>query len=252
MLIQKNDIFELGSHFLACGDALDSKIVTKLINNRKISLIVTDMPYGVGYVENKSGFNQISKSKVIANDHAQTDEQYRKFTNGWLELVKPFLTEKNSYYLFNSDKMLFAMREGLVEAGFKLAQLLIWIKNHAVMGRLNYLPQHELIAYGWYGTHTFQKSQDKSVLFYPKPNKSPLHPTMKPVGLLRNLILNSSKIGDYVFDPFGGSGSTLIACEQTKRRCLMVEIDPEYCQVIIDRFEKVTCQKAERIKTHGK
>lgn len=238
----------MGSHYLACGDALDSEVVTKLLDHRKVSLILTEMPYGVGYVESKVGFNQLKKAKIIANDHAQTDEEYRAFTSKWLELVKPYLAEKNSYYLFNSDKMLFAMREGLIDTGFKFAQLLIWVKNHAVMGRMNYLPQHELIAYGWYGTHTFQKSQDKSVLFYPKPNKSPLHPTMKPVGLLRNLILNSSKVGDYVYDPFGGSGSTLIACEQTKRKCLMIELDPEYCQVICDRFEKVTGIKPKKIE----
>ncbi len=247
MLIQKNDIFELGSHYLACGDALDTKIVNRLLGDRKVSLVLTDMPYGVGYVENKFEFNHISKSKIITNDHEQTDQEYRVFTKGWLNLIKPYLAEKNSYYLFNSDKMLFAMREGLVEEGFKFAQLLIWVKNHVVLGRLNYLPQHELIAYGWYGRHAFQKSQDKSVLFYPKPNKSPLHPTMKPVGLLRNLILNSSKTDDWVYDPFLGSGSTLVACEQTKRRCLGIELDPEYCQVIIDRFEKVTNKKAKKL-----
>ncbi|MDQ3098286.1 MAG: site-specific DNA-methyltransferase [bacterium] len=247
MLIQKNDIFELGSHYLACGDALDPEIVKMLLGDRRISLILTDMPYGVGYVENKLGFNHISKSKIIANDHEQTDQEYRAFTKGWLSLVKLYLAKKNSYYLFNSDKMLFAMREGLVDEGFKFAQLLIWVKNHVVLGRLNYLPQHELIAYGWYGRHAFQKSQDKSVLFYPKPNKSPLHPTMKPVGLLRNLILNSSKTDDWVYDPFLGSGSTLMACEQTRRRCLGIELDPEYCQVIIDRFEKVTNKKAKKL-----
>lgn len=248
MLVQKNDIYILRSHYLACGDALDPEIVTKLIDNHKVSLILTDMPYGVGYVENKAKFNQVRKAKIIANDHEQSDDAYRKFTRGWLELVRPSLAETNSYYLFNSDKMLFAMREGLIDAGFKFSQLLIWIKNHTVLGRLNYLPQHELIAYGWYGKHIFHKSQDKSVLFYPKPNKSPLHPTMKPVSLVRNLILNSSKIGDWVYDPFGGSGTTLIACEQTKRKCLMIELDLEYCQTIITRWEKLTGEKAKKLE----
>lgn len=247
MLIQKNDVFQLDQHLLACGDALDPEIVDRIIGDRKISLILTDMPYGVGYVENKAGFNQVKKAKIIANDHEQSEDEYRRFTSGWLELVKSHLSEKNSYYLFNSDKMLFAMREGLLQSGFKFAQLLIWVKNHAVLGRLNYLPQHELIAYGWYGKHAFQKSQDKSVLFYPKPNKSPLHPTMKPVGLLRNLILNSSRIGDWVYDPFLGSGSTLMACEQTRRRCIGIELDPEYCQVIINRFEKATGKTAKKL-----
>jgi len=247
MLIQKNELFQLGEHFLACGDALDPEIVKKVIGDRKISLILSDMPYGISVVESKAGFSKIKKAKNIINDHLQTDEEYRKFTSGWLNLVKPYLTEKNSYYLFNSDRMLFAMREGLLDAGFKFSQLLIWVKNHAVLGRMNYLPQHELIMFGWFGTHKFYKSQHKSVLFYPKPNRSPLHPTMKPVALLRDLILNSSKIGDYVYDPFAGSGSIAAACEQTKRKALMIELDPEYCEVIIQRFEKMTGIKAIKI-----
>lgn len=247
MQIQKNDIYQLGSHYLACGDCLDPTIIERLTGERRVSLILTDPPYGVGYVENKASFNMPKKNKIIANDHLQSDPEYCAFTSHWLEIVKPYLADKNTYYLFNSDKMLFAMREGLLSTGFKFAQLLIWVKNHAVMGRLNYLPQHELIAYGWYGTHIFRKSQDKSVLFYPKPQKSPLHPTMKPVGLLRNLILNSSKIDDWVYDPFLGSGSTLIACEQTRRRCLGIELDPEYCQVIIDRYKKVTGKEVEKL-----
>ena len=112
---------------------------------------------------------------------------------------------------------------------------------------MDYLPQHELIAYGWFGTHSFERSKDKSVLMYPKPSKSLLHPTMKPIPLLRGLILNSTKLNGIVYDPFGGSGSTLIACEQTKRTCFMVELDPEYCQTIIDQFEKLTGIKAKRL-----
>lgn len=245
MLIQNNDIYQLDDHIIGCGDARDSQFVAKVISNRKVSTIVSDMPYAVKYEANK--FNNNDDSKLIINDHFQTDAEYRKFTSEWLELVKPYLAKKNSYYLFNSDKMLFAMREGLLDAGFKFSQLLVWVKNHAVLGRLNYLPQHELIAYGWYGTHKFYKSQHKSVLFYPKPNKSSLHPTMKPISLLRDLILNSSKIGDYVYDPFLGSGSTLLACEQTKRKCIGIEIDPKYCQVTIERYEKMTGRKAVKL-----
>lgn len=247
MSIHKNDIFQLDSHYLACGDALDPEIVNKLIGDRKISLILSDMPYGVALVENKIGFNDTGKRKVIANDHLQTDEEYRSFTRTWLELAKPHLEDKNSFYLFNADKMLFAMREGIIDAGFRFTQLLIWVKNHSVLGRMDYLIQHELIAYGWCGTHKFQKSQDKSVLLYPRPNKSPLHPTMKPVGLIRRLILNSSKINDWVYDPFAGSGTLAIACEQTKRRALLIELDLEYCQTIIDRFEKFSGIKAKKI-----
>ena len=131
--------------------------------------------------------------------------------------------------------MLFALRDGMIASNVKFSQLLVWIKNHAVIGRKDYLPMHELIAVGWYGTHKFCKAQDKSVLYHPKPHKSNPHPTQKPIPLLRRLILNSSNIYDIVYDCFGGSGSTLIACEQTKRRCIMIESDPEYCATIIDR-----------------
>ncbi len=249
MLIKSGQIYKLGEHLLACGDAKDQALLKRLVLTDRISLILTDPPYGVAYVEGKAHLTKIKKqSKIIANDHEQTEEAYRLFTKEWLGAVKPYLSKKNSLYIFNSDRMLFALRNGILDANFKFTQLLIWIKNHAVVGRMNYLPQHELIAYGWYGTHEFYKAKDKSLLFYPKPNKSPLHPTMKPVGLLRNLILNSSKIGDWVYDPFGGSGSTLIACEHTKRKCLMIELDPEYCQVIINRFEKLTGMKAERME----
>ena len=247
MSVSNGDLFQLGDHYLLCGDALEIESVKKLVDNHEISLILTDVPYGVGYVENKPEYNKPKKNWIIANDQTQTEGEYREFTGRWLDTVKPYLTGKNSYYIFNSDKMLFALREGLLSANFKFAQLLIWVKNHAVLGRLNYLPQHELIAYGWYGKHAFQKSQDKTVLFYPKPHKSPLHPTMKPVGLLRNLILNSSRIGEYVYDPFLGSGSTLIACEQTKRKCLGIELDPRYCETVITRYEKVAGRKAVKL-----
>ncbi len=177
--------------------------------------------------------------KIIENDTFKNEDSYRQFTRGWLAAVKPCLAEKNSTYIFNSDKMLFALKDGMVDAGFKLAQLLIWVKSNQVIGRRDYLAKHELIAYGWYGSHKFFKSKDKSVLYYPKPNKSPLHPTTKPAGLIRRLILNSSKVGDIVYDPFAGSGTTLIACEQTKRRCLTVEIDPDYCETIISRYKRL-------------
>lgn len=245
--ITNGDIFQLGEHVLACGDARNNMIAAKAIGGKKISLVLTDVPYGVSYTASKRGISKIHKQKEILNDQFQTDEEYILFTRCWLSVIKPYLTQKNSVYIFNSDKMIFALREALLDEGFRFAQLLIWVKNNSVMGRLNYLAQHELIAYGWYGSHIFHKSKDKSVIFYPKPNKSLLHPTMKPIGLLRRLILNSSKIGDYVYDCFLGSGSTLIACEQTKRKCIGIELDPEYCQTTIDRWEKLTGGKAVQI-----
>lgn len=247
MQIKYGDIFKLGDHYLACGDATDKKLIDKLVRDEQINLILTDPPYGVAYVESKQGFKQGSNHQIIKNDQNQTDQEYIIFTKDWLKPVLGNLADYNSIYIFNSDKMLFALKQAMDELSCKFSQLLIWVKNHAVVGRLDYLPQHELIVYGWFGKHKFQRSKNKSVLFYPKPNKSKFHPTMKPIGLLRKLILNSSKVGDYVFDPFLGSGSILVACEQTKRKCLSVELDIKYCQVIIDRWEKLTGRKAQKL-----
>ena len=244
--IKYGDSFRLGSHLLLCADSRNKDMVARLVGKQKIKAIIIDPPYGVALTESKENFQTLLKNKVIANDHLQTDEEYRKFTRDWIEAVKPYLVRKNSFYIFNSDKMVFALREGILEAGLKFGQLLIWVKTHAVVGRMDYAPQHELIAYAWYGVHEFLKSKDKSVLVCPKPNKSPFHPTTKPLDLIRRIILNSTRIGDIVFDGFLGSGTTLLACEQTKRVCIGVEIDPEYCQTIIDRFQKLTGLTAQK------
>jgi DNA modification methylase len=248
MKVKTNDVYKLGEHRLACGSINDRSLLKKLIDEDKISCILQDPPFAVDVVKSKNSFgHKLSCNKEIANDQIQTDEEYKNFSKEWLENLKPYLARYNSVYIFNSDKMVFALHEALVQSGYKFAQLLIWIKNQAIIGRLNYLPQHELVAFCWFGTHKFQRSKDKSVLFYPKPSKSKLHSTMKPVGLLRNLILNSTKINDWVFDGFGGSGSTLIACEHLKRKCLMVELDLEHCRTIILRWEKLTGLKAQKI-----
>jgi len=249
--IKTGDIFALGEHRIACGDSCDAKLVLKLINKEKVSLLCVDMPYGISYSESKKDFNlKIAKDKPIINDHSQTEKEYRAFTKAWLEAIIPHLAKKNSAYLFNADKMIFAMREGMHDVGMVFSQLIIWVKHHAIIGRLDYIGQHELIAYGWYGTHRFFKSKDKSVIVYPKPSKSVYHPTSKPVGLIRRLILNSSQVGDIVYDAFLGGGTTVIACEDTKRRCFGVEIDPEYIATIIDRFEKKTGVKAVKISSY--
>lgn len=245
--INNGDIFCLGNHRLICGDSTDKDIVNKLFGNEKARAIVTDPPYGVSYVESKAGFKQkLGCEKIIANDQEQSESEYSEFSKKWLDLAVPYLEKKNSVYIFNADKMLFGLRKGMIDAGYKFSQLLIWIKSQPVVGRLDYLPQHELIVYGWHGTHLFRKSKDKSLLFAPKPGKSKFHPTTKPVSLIRQLILNSTNIGDTVYDPFGGSGTTLLAAEQTRRKCFMVELDPEYCQTIIKRFEALIGIKAKR------
>ncbi len=246
--VKSGDVYALGSHLLLCGDCTNADLVRQFIGKAKINLILTDPPYGVAYVEGKQGFAESKNAhRAILNDHTQNEDGYRAFTRAWLEAVKPHLTTKNSCYIFNADKMIFALRKGMVDAGYRFSQLLIWAKTAAIIGRMDYLPQHELIAYGWFGKHSFCKSKDKSVLIHPRPQSNTWHPTMKPIGLLRRLTLNSTDINQVVYDPFGGSGSSLLACEQTKRKCLMVELDCGYCQVIIDRFEKLTGQSAKKI-----
>jgi len=237
----------LGEHILVCGDARDKALVARAIGNRKIKSVVVDPPFGVAVSESSENFKALLKNKPIIGDHIQSDEEYRKFTREWVEAVTPHLARKNSFYIFNADKMVFALREGMLDAGLKFGQLLIWVKTHSVIGRLDYSPQHELVAYGWYGTHEFLKSKDKSVLIHPKPNKSPFHPTTKPVGLIRRLILNGTKIGDVVCDSFLGSGTTLLACEQTKRVCVGIELDSEYCLTTTVRFQKLTGIKAKKL-----
>ena len=174
----------------------------------------------------------------------QTEKEYAEFTRKWIEAIKPNLAPKNSFYIFNSDWMICAFREGMKSAGLYYSQLIIWVKNSMVLGRKDYNPQHELIAYGWHGSHRFERSTAKSVIFCPKPTKAKLHPTMKPVELLRKLIANSTKTGEWVCDPFLGSGSTLIACEHLKRRCLGIELDEGYVKTAVARWEKLTGLKA--------
>lgn len=234
--VKHGDVIRLGDHILICNDATN----VDLTPYGDISMILCDPPYAVDYAASKRGIGTIAKDKDIANDGFMTDEEYAAFTKAWLAPALARLTRKNSIYVFNSDKMIFALRQAFVGLRLKVAQLIVWVKSQPIIGRLDYLPQHELILYGWKGTHDFRRGKDKSVVFHPKPSKSALHPTMKPVGLLRRLILNSTRVGDTVYDPFGGSGSTLIACEHTKRRCIMVEMDPEYCEVIIKRWKTLT------------
>ncbi len=245
--IKYGDIFRIGNHLLACGDARDIKLVDRLIGQSKVKCLIVDVPYGIKAVESKVNFSKLKVNKNILNDDIVSEPEYVQFTKDWLKPIIPHLAAKNSSYIFNSDKMIFALRQGMEEAGLKFAQLLIWIKGHAVIGRRDYLPAHELIAYGWHGTHDFKKAQDRSLLFYPKPNKNPLHPTQKPVGLLRRLILNSTDVGDVVYDSFAGSGSLGIAAEQTKRISILIEREEEYCLTIIDRFKKLTNLKAVKL-----
>lgn len=245
-------LWRLGRHRLILGDATSREDIDKLIGHNKVTLILTDPPYGVGYVEGKQDFlktiQRDSKGKefsAIKGD--QIDIDYYDLSTKWLEAVKPHLKDKNAFYIFNGDTKLRELLNALHDTKYTKSSILIWLKNHIVVGRKDYHPQHELIVYGWHGSHLYFGNRDKTALFFPKPNKSKLHPTMKPPALLRRLIYHSTKPCDIVLDPFAGSGSTLIACEQLGRTCLMVEYEESYCKTIIERWEKLTSRKAEAI-----
>ena len=247
-------MWKLGDHRLILGDATKKEDLKQLLGNDKVTLLLCDPPYGVGYVEGKQEFletiQRSTKTKeFIAIKGDGVEEDYYDFSQKWLTAVLPYLKSKNSFYIFNGDSKLRELLNALYDLKYTKSAILIWLKNHIVVGRKDYHPQHELIVYGWYGTHSYFGNRDKTALFYPKPNKSKLHPTMKPPALLRRIIYHSSKPGDIVLDPFGGSGSTLIACEQLKRRCFMVEYEERYCNTIVERWEKLTNKKAELI-TH--
>jgi len=248
-IIQRGDIYKLGNHIVGCGDCLDSGFVNKIVGDKKIRAIICDPPYGVAYVEGKRDLGKlgVGSDKVIIGDQLQTDEEYIKFTKAWLEAVKPHLESYNACYIFNGDMMYPALRTGMKEAGFYYSQMIIWLKNHVVLGRKDYLPMFELIAYGWCGRHKMERSKAKSVLYHPKPAKSKLHPTQKPVGLLRKLIPNSTKMNEYIYDPFLGGGTTCIASEHLGRRCIGIDLDPEYVSTSIERWEKLTGRIAEKI-----
>jgi DNA modification methylase len=248
--IKTGDLIELGNHRLLCGTCSNPDNHKKLfVGNEKIDVIQTDPPYGVGYVEGKKDFmeaihgssDNLNKFENIQND--QTIQDYYKFSKEWLTPILPYLNSKNVFYIFNGDAKMREFLNALEDCGFHFSQLIIWNKNQTVIGRKDYQPKHELIFYGWKGRHKYYGMKDKSILNCNKPKANKLHPTMKPPQLLRKLIYHSSKLKDIIFDPFGGSGSTLIAAHQLGRYCRMMEIDLNYCSIIIQRFMKLTAKE---------
>lgn len=250
--VKRGDIWKLGEHRLMCGDSTVITDVEKLMNGEKADLLFTDPPYGVSY-ENKT--KEVLKTKnytKIKNDDLDIND-FKDFLKGVFTSALSSLKETASYYVFSCQggdqemMMMMMMRE----CGMPCRHQLIWVKDAPVfsMGRLDYDYKHEPILYGWVKKHEFKRKgeQDKSVWEY-KRTENKLHPTMKPVELICNALKNSTDENDCVLDLFGGSGSTLIACEQLNRKCYMMELDEHYCDVIITRWEKLTGKKAERIE----
>ena len=248
------DIYQLGEHRLMCGDSTKTEDVEKLMNGQKADMVFTDPPYGVNYADKNKFLNNQDKGNCIQRDiendtmtlDKTSDFIYKCFVN-----LRLSLAEKSSYYITapqGGDLLMMMMM--MQKAGIPLKHMLIWVKNNHVLGRTDYNYKHEPILFGWIKTHNFygKGSHKFSVWEVDKPLRNDLHPTMKPIELIVNACLNSTQSGDKVLDLFGGSGSTLIACEQTNRKCYMMELDPHYCQVIIDRWEKFTGKEAIKLE----
>tara|TARA_R100000654_G_scaffold43370_1_gene69568 strand:+ start:57 stop:1229 length:1173 start_codon:yes stop_codon:yes gene_type:complete len=239
---KQGDIWQLGSHKLICGDSTKNSTFKNLFNENKADLLMTDPPYNVDYESKSTGMK-------IKNDD-KSDNEFLKFLSDSFANCADFLKLGGSFYIFHSDWYGLEFRQSVKNSDLELKQNLIWEKNSLVMGRQDYQWQHEPCLYGWKkgGTHTWYSDRKQTTIIkYDKPSKSKLHPTMKPVGLIEYFIKNSSKQEDIVLDSFLGSGSTLIACEKQGRICYGIELDPRYADVIINRWQNFTGQKAEKI-----
>lgn len=234
------DIWILGKHRLLCGDSTSKENVNRLMNKQQADFILTDPPYNVDY-EGKT-----EEALKIENDNMSETEFYNFLLDAFRNMFEAAKCG-SSIYVFHADTEGLNFRNAFKSVGFKLAQCLVWVKNTFVLGRQDYQWRHEPILYGWKegASHYFIDDRKQStVLEFDKPMRNAEHPTMKPIDLLVYLIKNSSKENDLILDLFGGSGSTLIAAEQTKRICYTMELDPRYCDVIIKRWENLTGEKA--------
>lgn len=265
------DIYQLGRHRLMCGSATEPDDVMALTGGEMMDLCVTDPPYNVNY-EGSAG--------KIENDNMD-DNSFYEFLYEFYSNMLNTLKEGGAYYIFHADTEGLNFRKALKDAGGQTKQALIWVKNALVLGRQDYQWKHEPCLYGWKNGagHYFTKDRKQTTVFEDKidldklskdelkdmikdiladklpvtvihedkPLRSDLHPTMKPIKLIARLINNSSKRGENVIDFFGGSGSTLIACEQLNRTCYTMELDPRFVDVIINRWEQLTGEKAVKI-----
>jgi len=240
------DLWLLGRHRLICGDSTAEETYKLLMDGKKANLTVTDPPYNVAY-EAKAG--------KIQNDDMKDDEFY-KFLLAAFTNIYNAMENDASIYVFHADTEGLNFRKAFVDAGFYLSGVCIWAKQSLVLGRSPYQWKHEPILFGWKkdGRHRWYSDRKQSTVWnFDRPSKNDLHPTMKPVALCAYPIQNSSMSNCIVLDPFGGSGSTLIACEQTNRICYSIELDEKYTDVIIKRYiEQVGTDKDIYLIRDGK
>lgn len=239
------DVWTLGRHRVICADSTLPETYDILMDGKKANLVVTDPPYNVDY-EGSAG--------KIKNDK-MAEEQFEKFLFAAYVNMEQSMEDDASIYVFHSDSHGLAFRKAFEEAGFYLSGCCIWMKDSLVLGRSPYQWRHEPILFGWKkgGKHQWYSDRKQSTIWqYDKPKKNDLHPTMKPVALIAYPIKNSSMSNCIVLDPFGGSGSTLIACEQTNRICYMAELDEKYTDVIVKRYIELAGSEGVSLLRGGK
>ena len=241
------DFFQLGKHKLLCGDCTDLEQVQRLLGDEKANVLITDPPYGVNYSDknNAMGSFRPNKNKHIDIQNDVEGDLEVFFTNVLKNLEGTF---DNTFYIFMSNQELHNLRKAIDNCEWKWSDYLVWNKQHFVLGRKDYNAKHEFIVYGWQKKHKFfGKNNSTTVIDFDRPMSSKEHPTMKPVGLIEQLICDGTLENNIVLDVFGGSGTTLIACENKNRCCRMMELEPKYVDVIIERWEKLTGERAVKL-----
>lgn len=247
------DIWQLGEHRLMCGDSTDSECVEKLMGGAVADMLLTDPPYNVSYASKNEFLNKYVGGKRIQVDiqnDEMSSEDFKTFLIKAFKCAFDALKNGGSFYIWYPPSEQYNFEKALNENKLIVRQQLIWNKNSMVLGRQDYQWKHEPCMYGWKegSAHYFINDRTKTTIIDCKrPNRNGEHPTMKPIELMGECINNSSREGELVLDLFGGSGSTLIACEQLNRKCYTMELDPHYCDVILARWEKFTGKIAERL-----
>ena len=232
--VKRGDVWQVGRHRLMCGDATSEDDVATLMDGKKANLIVSDPPYGVSF--------QSSDGLTIQNDSIKGEEFYNFLLKAFQNMAA-HLEKGGAAYIFHADTEGLNFRRAFQDAGFHLAGCCIWVKNSLVLGRSDYQWQHEPVLYGFMknGKHPWYSDRSQTTIWnFDKPKRNKNHPTSKPLDLLAYPIGNSSQANGIVVDTFGGSGSTLMACEQTNRICHTMELDEKYASVILRRYVEDT------------
>ncbi len=238
---QRGHIYQLGRHRLMCGDSTSGDDVGALLDNATIDLMVTDPPYNVDYAS--------ADGKTIQND-SMGKQQFVDFLTAAFRNANEVMRPGAAFYIWHASSSQMQFEQAINEAGMDVRQQLIWVKNSLVLGRQDYQWMHEPCFYGWKdgAAHYFVDDRKQTTVIHEdKPTRSELHPTMKPIKLIERLVKNSSRQGENVLDLFGGSGTTLVTCEQINRKCYMMELDEKYCDVIINRWESLTGERAQLV-----